>query len=188
MSCVFALTVVAVSLVAAEPATAQPGCYDTGHSVRCRPGCQPLSLPRFAGDFFTWRCRRRAPPPPPRYYSAPPPPASCPPGMYPATETWCCPFGSIYRNGECRFPQEQRTYRASGSDDPTPVLIILGVIGLGILAWYDHHARQVAFARETADAFDDINDIDAATRRVQAAADEADEILRRFRNKTSGDS
>ena len=101
--------------------------------------------------------------------------------MYAATDTWCCPFGTVYRNGDCRFPQQQRTYQASGSDDPTP-LYILGIIGLIALLWYDHHSRQIAWARETEDGVDSAPDIEAARTRMDEAAREADEIIARYRD------
>jgi len=179
------LLALATSVVAAESAIAQPGCYDTGHSVRCRAGCQPLTLPRFAGDAFTWRCRRPAPPPP--RYTYEPPPNSCPPNMYPVTADWCCPIDTVYRNGRCVYPRQQSNYEASGPDDPTPLLTMLGIAALIFLAWYDQHARQLAIARETEDVMGDTGDIESATERMNAAADEADDILRRFRDQMSED-
>ena len=181
MNRIIALAVTVTSF-AVLPATAQLRCYDTGRSIRCPPGCELLKPPHFPGDSFSWRCRR--PPPPPRFHYTPPPPqASCPSGMYAATETWCCPFGTVYRNGDCRFPQEQRTYQASGSEDPTP-LYILGVIGLIALLWYDHHSRQIAWARETEDGVDSTPDIETARTRMDEAAREADEIIARYRDAT----
>lgn len=178
-----------MTLGAAAPAIAR--CWDTGHSIRCAPGCELLKRPRFRGDIFTWRCRRYDPqpqqqyaPPPPRYQPAP---DGCGPGMYAATPTWCCPFGTFYESGRCLSPQEPRIYQASAPDDPTPFLLFLAVIALSILAWLDSLNRQAAYARETAEVLEDTEEIAAATARIQDAADEADEILRKFRDKLDDD-
>ena len=189
MNRIIALAVTATSLGAALPATAQLRCWDTGHSIRCPPGCELLKRPNFPGDIFTWRCRRPTPPPPRYHYTPPPPEASCPSGMYAATQTWCCPVGTVYRNGNCRFPQEQRTYQASPhSGDPTPLLLVLALGIFAVLAWIDHHSRQIAFARETADTLDDATAAAAAAQRLHDAADEADAIINRYRKqKSEGD-
>lgn len=166
-------------------------CWDTGHSIQCAPGCELLKPPHFPGDLFTWRCRRHTPPlrlhdarPPPSYQ---PPVDGCGPGMYAATPTWCCEIGSVYRNGRCQFPARPRTYEASGPLDPTVPLGIVGLMILAGLSWYDHHNRQIARARGLDDAIDEAvgeaRDADAAARRMHQAADEADEILRRFRHR-----
>lgn len=186
MRSMIVFVVITVVIGVTAPAAAQPRCWDTGHSIRCPPGCEVLKLPDFPGDIYTWRCRRPAPPPPP-VYSYEPPPASCPPDMYEATETWCCPFGTIYDSGSCRSPERRRTYEAGVPNDPTPMLILV-LIGLGLLAWYDHHSRQVAYARETADALGDTDDIAAVAQRMHEAADRADEILRQFRNNSEDDA
>lgn len=184
------LFVTGLIFTAAVPTTAQARCWDTGHSLRCAPGCVPTKLPRFPGDSFSWRCRRQAPPPP-RYYAPPPPrqPSDdgCGPGMYPATPTWCCEIGSVFRNGRCVFPDRPPTYEASGPTDPTVPLGILGLIVLAAMAWYDHQTRQIAYARETADSLDEADDIAATARRMEEAAAEADDILRRFRDSMNGD-
>lgn len=172
-------------ICAATGAGAQPRCWDMGGYVRCQPGCELVRPPRFPGDHYTWRCLR--PPPPPRYIPAPPP-DSCPQGTYPVTEIWCCPFGTVYRNGTCQYPQRPRVYEASGPEDPTATLMIVAVIAAVILAWFDRHTRQAAYARESADAFDDVDDIAATAARMQDAADRADEILRQFRTKTGDDA
>jgi hypothetical protein len=185
------LFVTAFIFAVAATTAAQARCWDTGHSLRCAPGCVPTKLPQFPGDFFAWRCHHHAPPPryaaPPPRYVPPPPRSGCPDGMYPVTPTWCCPFGTVYRNGQCRDPQP-RTYEASGPHDPTVPLGILGLIILAALAWYDHHTRQVAYARETADTLEDADDIAAIARRMEAAASEADEILRQFKTRMGDDA
>ncbi len=157
-------------------------CFDTGHSIRCPPGCELLKRPRFSGDSFSWRCRRPSPPP---TYSYQQPPASCPPGTYPVTREYCCPFGTYYSSGQCRAGQRERTYQASGSDEPTG-LLILAAIAVGIFAWWQNRSAQVAYARESADIVHENEDIVAATQRMQEAADLADELLKKFRNKKDG--
>jgi hypothetical protein len=180
-----AMSTILLSFSAAT-ALAQLRCFDTGHSIRCPAGCELLKAPNFPGDSFSWRCRRPAPPPP--QYSYEPPENSCPPNMYPVTETWCCPFETVYHDGRCVYPRQQRRYANSGSEDPTPLLIILAVIGLAVLGWYDHHSRQLAFAREAADGPVSDDDIATAAANMQEAADRAEDILRQFRERSGGDA
>lgn len=105
--------------------------------------------------------------------------------MYQVTPTWCCEFGSIYRNGRCQSPDPPHV--ADAPTDPMVGLGILAVIMLVVLAWYDSHSRQVTYAREIGDTLDEADDIAAAARRMEAAAADADEILRRYRQSARGD-
>lgn len=178
--------VLIVILGAVVPTAASARCWDTGHSLRCAPGCEPLKLPRFPGDSFFWRCRRHAPPPQ-RHYQPPrqPPTAMCGSGMYRATPTWCCEIGSVFRNGRCVFPEQPRTYTASGLDESMELLILL-LLGLGALAWLENRNSQVAAAREAGEDFD--AGISAAAGRMNEEADRAEEILRQFRKKMGDDA
>lgn len=169
-------------LLAVSSMAVEARCWDTGHSIRCAPGCELLQPPRFSGDFFSWRCRRPAPPPPQAYSE---PQSFCPAGEYPVTDELCCPSGTVYRGGRCNYPQQ--SYRSPGAGDPTPLLIALATAVFIFLAWYDQHARQLAIARATEDMTEDTADIESATERMNAAADEADDILRRFRDLMSED-
>lgn len=171
----------ALIFAAAVPTAAHSRCWDTGYSIRCAPGCTPTKLPRFRGDSFSWRCRRSVPPP-----QRHPPTNGCGPGMYPATPTWCCEIGSVYRDGRCVFPEPPRTHAASGQDDSMDLLILV-LLGLGALAWFQSRDTQIAAARGVGEDFD-ADEISAATDRINDEADRAEEILRQFRKKMGGDA
>lgn len=182
------LFVTALIFTAAVPTAADARCWDTGFSIRCAPGCAPTKLPRFRGDSFSWRCRRHVPPP--QRYDPPPPPRQpptngCGPGMYPATPTWCCEIGSVFRNGRC-VPERPRTHIASGQADSMDLLILF-LVGLGAWAWFQSRDSQIAAAREVGEDFD-ADDISAAAGRINEEADRAEEILRQFRKKMEGDA
>lgn len=180
----------AVFALTSTPAPAQLRCYDTGHSIHCPPGCELLKPPHFPGDIFTWRCRRPAPPPP-RFYAAPspaplPPPSysGCAPGQYPVTDNWCCPLGTVYDGyHRCIHPRTE----ANLPPDPTVPLAILGFAILGLLAWWDHRSRQIAWAREAEDDLPVTSEIDGARTRMDEAARDADEIIARYRSRMRND-
>lgn len=105
--------------------------------------------------------------------------------MYPATPTWCCEIGSVFRDGRCVFPERSGAYAASGQDDVMGLIILL-LVGLGALAWLENRNAQVAAARNTGEDFD--ADISGVTGRMNEEADRAEEILRQFRKKLGDDA